>query len=701
MDADSGKWMKLKLHLVCVGFGLIFVAIICKSFGLSVIQRDFLVEKASSEVVRHLNLGAVRGEIFDANGEKLAASLAVRSLYADASLIKADKVESIAAELHQILGLEQAELEKKISSKRKFVWIKRRLSVDEGEAVENMKVAGLGFSREYRRTYPNKTLASHFLGFVGVEGQGLEGLELSLDHKLKANLQKIPVKRDNLGRIMIDNVGNEIDASRGASAVLTIDRRIQFITEKALARAVKTYGAVSGMALVMRPKTGEVVAAVAWPTFDPNNYQDYSGFERRNRILTDPFEPGSTFKIFVVAAALEENLVNPETIINCENGAFKVGNHTVRDIGRYGDLSVSQIIKHSSNIGSLKVGGILGNNRLHNYLTRFSFGEKTGLAHLPGESPGLLKRSDKWRAVEAANISFGQGLSVTALQMVMAVGALANDGVLMKPYIVDRIIDSDGRIIEQYEPEILRQVVSPLTARQVSAMLRLAVQKGGTATRAEVVGYPVAGKTGTAQKVVRGGRGYAEGKYVASFLGFAPYHDPELSVLVVLDEPKNGYYGGKVATPAFKEIMEKALPLLDIPPSEDQGDPVWPQVQKNSIGAPGVLNKGQAVNSIRVRLKKNDRGLQGPITFASLSPEKALAVNHTRQIFDDISLNMVANPEIMPDLSGKTMSEVVDIISQYYMELEYLGSGLVVGQSPVPGEMVMAGQLCSVVFEQN
>ena len=700
MEAGSGKLLAIKLKVVGIGFMVLFVAILCKSFGFAVVQRDFLTEKSNAEVERHLSLGEVRGEIYDVSGERLASSLAVPSLYADASMLKKNMIPGAVEKLHQILNITHEELSEKLSSGRKFVWLKRKLNLDEAEAVQELDIPGLRISREYLRVYPNNGMAAHFLGFVGVDGQGLEGLELSLEGQLKASQQKLKVKRDNLGRTMRDNLDSGTNASRGASVVLTLDRRIQYITEKALAKAVRTYGAESGMALVMRPKTGAIVAAAAWPTYDPNNYQDSTSFARRNRILTDPFEPGSTFKMFVVAAALEEGIINPETIINAENGSFKVGNHTVRDTSKRGDLSVSEVIKYSSNIGSLKVGGLLGNDYLYNYLRRFSFGEKTGLSHLHGEAAGLMRPAKNWKVVEAANIAFGQGLSVTALQMVTAMGALANDGVLMKPYIVDRIVDTEGQIIEQYEPQILRQVVSPLTARQVAAMLRMAVQKGGTATRAEVVGYPVAGKTGTAQKVVRGGRGYAQDKYVASFIGFAPYHDPELSVLVVLDEPKNGYYGGAVATPAFKEIMANALPLLDIPPTEGKGDPVWPLIQRNIPGTPGVVGRGRPNNFIKVRLHKNDQGTRGPITFASMTPEVAMAVSGPKTVFEDVSLNLPSDLGVMPDLNGMTMREVVDLMSAYSIELEYLGSGQVVGQTPMPGEPIVMGQLCSILFER-
>ncbi|MDR2945875.1 MAG: transpeptidase family protein [Candidatus Adiutrix sp.] len=696
----NSKQMKTRLKWVCAIFAMVFAAVLYKSFSLTVLERHYLKGKADAEITGHLELGAVRGEIFDANGERLAASLAVNSLYADASLIPAEgevNRETVALALSETLGLEREWVKGKLDSGKKFIYLKRPLSSEEYEAVRALKLPGIGFKKEYRRAYPNGSLASNFLGFVGIDGQGLEGLELSLDKFLKAGQEKLKVKQDRLGRFLVDKIDGELEQNRGASAVLTIDRRIQYITEKALAKAVTNYHAKSGMALVMNPRTGAVISAAVWPTYDPNNYKSADNDSRRNRILTDPFEPGSTFKIFVVAAALEEGLVTPETTVFAENGAFRVANHTVRDTHNYGDLTISQVIKYSSNIGSLKIGAILQKDLLYNYLTRFSFGEKTGLAHLSGEAPGVLRHPGKWHPIDEANIAFGQGLSVTALQMVMAMSSLANDGLLMRPYIVDRVLDSEGRIIEKHEPQILRQVVSPLTARQVAAMLRMAVQKGGTATRAEVAGYPVAGKTGTAQKVTRGGRGYAEGKYVASFIGFAPYHDPQLAVMVVLDEPSNGYYGGTVATPAFKEIMENALPLLDIPPTSDKGDPVWPILERNSGGAPGVVDGGQPTNFIRVRLKKNDRRAREPITFGEKKPDQSL--NLADAVFVDMPALDIA-PGVMPDLQGLTMRQVLDVMGDYELELEFSGSGRVIGQSPPPGTAVMAGQSGSIFFDK-
>ena len=693
MTPDSAKWMKVRLNLLIVLFLAAFGVILGRAAYLQLWNVDELKEKSRAEIEREFNLGAVRGEIYDARGEKLAASLAVESLFADTTQI--ENPAETAKQLSEILQVEEEPLKEKLFSGKNFIWLKRQVTADEADKIKALNLKGLSFNKEYRRAYPNGTLAAHFLGFVGIDGQGLEGLELALDAELKAGPGRLKVKRDNLGRMMMDANKEDKEEARGDSVMLTIDRRIQYIAEKALHKAIIGTNAKSGHVLIMRPKTGAVVASAVYPTFDPNDYKSARTSARRNRILTDPFEPGSTFKIFVIAAALETGLISPDSVIYCENGAFRVANHTVRDTHGYGDLTVSQVIKYSSNIGSLKIGEMLGPDLLYNYLTRFSFGEKTGLEHLPGEAPGLLRLPKAWHKLDAANIAFGQGISVTAMQMVMAMSALANDGVMMKPYLVERVMAEDGTIVEQHQPEIIRQVVSPLTARQVSAMLRMAVMKGGTGYNAEVAGYPVAGKTGTAQKVSRGGSTYASGKYVASFLGFAPYHNPELCMLVVLDEPWPAYYGGTVAAPIFKEIMENALPLLDLPPTEDPGEPLWPHLAKNKGGAPGVMANSGGTNFIRGKFKKSDLQIKGPVVVP------VAAQNDFGPAFEAVSDEIVLTPGKMPDLRGLSMRKVLDVMSSYSMQLEYLGSGRVIGQTPLPGEAVSENQFGQIIFERQ
>jgi cell division protein FtsI (penicillin-binding protein 3) len=481
--------------------------------------------------------------------------------------------------------------------------------------------------------------------------------------------------------------------------------RIQNIAEKSIAKAVVERNAKSGMAVVVRPSTGEILASAVYPTFDPNNYGLSETSDRRNKVLTDPLEPGSTLKIFTVAAALEEKLVTPESVFFCENGVYQIEAYQpIRDTGVYGDLTVSEIVKKSSNIGASKIGERLGPFKLYNYLSKFGFGQKTGLSYPAGESAGLLRPPGKWHIVDAANISFGQGLSVTALQMVMAVSALANDGVLMRPSLVSRVIDANGTIIEHKPPQIVRQVVSPLTARQVMAMMRMAVMKGGTGRKADIEEYPVAGKTGTAQKVDIGSKGYASGKYVASFVGVAPYNNPELCVLVILDEPYPAYHGGEVAAPVFKEIMSQSLPLLDIPPTEAPIEPNWPIVDRNEPGVPGVLMAEQtSFNYVKVSIPSGDKGHGKikPLAEIVLSNEQ-LEFAKLGQDDKDITLRPPSDDGqlgVMPNLRGLSMREVLDILTPYHMVLEYHGTGLSASQEPPPGTLVSKGQMARVAFE--
>jgi cell division protein FtsI (penicillin-binding protein 3) len=696
---------KKRLDFVVVIFGVLLAAIIYKSARLQIVEREYWVKEASKTTQRIYRLSSVRGEIFDRNGEKLAASVATQSVFVDGKILK-DKGES-AYRLYQALDIDFEDLARRMEGDRSHLWIKRDISPEEAKAVSDLKIRGVGLQKEYRREYPNGSLAAHFLGFVGRDGQGLEGLELALEDKLNVPSVKVRVRQDAKRRPIIEDPEQALSQPKGASVMLTIDRRIQHIVEKAISKAVVERNAKSGLAIVVRPRTGEILASAVYPTFDPNDYASVDGALRTNRILTDPFEPGSTFKVFTVAAALEEKMVTPDTVFFCENGNYKVdGNTVIRDTGNYGDLSVSKIVQKSSNIGASKIGERLGAKRLHNYLTRFAFGEKTGLAYPSGESAGRLRESRDWRVVEAANIAFGQGLSVTALQLVMAAAALGNDGVLMRPTLVSRVVDSEGRVIEQIPPQIVRQVVSPLTANQVLAMMRLAVMKGGTGRKGDIPQYPVAGKTGTAQSVEVGHSTYSATKYVASFVGLAPYHNPELCTLVVLFEPYPSYFGGEVAAPVFKEIMAEALPLLDVPPQEakeDEVQPLWPSLDKPDHGAPGVLPDNRSVNFVMVKLPKGDKGDSRPIepfgqdvleAEASLDFDAPLAQAKDRLILPEDD----GQAGVMPDLSGLSMRQVLDLMSPFRLSLEFQGSGLAVGQEPARGSPVERGQPARVLF---
>ncbi|MDR1395424.1 MAG: transpeptidase family protein [Deltaproteobacteria bacterium] len=702
---------------------LLFMAVLVRAGELQILKRDILLQESRKTSERSFNLGSVRGEIYDRNGEKLASSVAFDSVFVDGNAVM-DRGGTVFA-LSQALNMNYEELAQKFEElksipgtsgtapnrtpkQRAYSWIKRHISEEEAAAVRSKNLLGVGLKKEYKRQYPNGSLASHLLGFVGNDGQGLEGLELALDSHLRvANTGGIKVRQDRLGRIIMDVPEQAVSQLKGASVMLTLDRQIQHLTEKALAKAVEERNAVSGQAIVVKVRTGEILASAVYPGFDPNTYQESDTAVRRNKNLTDPFEPGSTFKVFTVAAALEEQLITPETVFFCENGLYKIDgvNTSIRDTASYGDLSVSRIVQVSSNIGAIKIGEKLGPQKLYNYLTRFAFGEKTGLAYPSGESAGRLRPPKEWYTVDAATIAFGQGLSVTSLQMVMAVAALANEGVLMRPTLVSRIIDEDGRTVEQRPPQIVRQVVSRMTAQRVLAMMRMAAMKNGTGRRADIPGYPVAGKTGTAQSVVSGSNNYSRDKYVASFVGVAPYQKPELCVFVSLNEPWPAYYGGEVAAPVFKEIMQASLPLLDIPMAEEPADPDWPAAVRSrpAGGVPGVVSGSGPANFLMVKLKKGDRGQDGPIPVLGQDMQNYAAENlEFDGLADEKTLIPPAGdgsqPGVMPDVRGMSMREVMELMSSFQLSVEYSGSGLSVGQDPAPGSQVEAGQMARIYF---
>ncbi|MDR1038977.1 MAG: transpeptidase family protein [Deltaproteobacteria bacterium] len=682
--------MRSRNRILAALFVCVFAAVLARAGKLQILDRDELRERSRETTQRTLTLNSLRGDILDCRLEKLATSVASGTLSVHGAIMK--EPGEIFLRLSEILHMDYEELARKLEGANRYAVVKRHLDGEESEAAEALRIEGVTVEKGYKRVYPNGSLAAHLLGFVGVDGNGLEGLELALNDSLVAPARQIKVTSDKRGRLIMNSAEEAQEAPRGGSVILTLDRRIQQIAERSIADAVERSNAKSGMVIAVRPYTGEIVASAVYPTFDPNNYGGAELEARRNMILTDPYEPGSTFKIFTVAAGLEEGIISPETVFYCENGYYKVdGDNAIRDTGNYGDLTVSQIVQKSSNIGASKVGERLGPRRLHNYLTRFSFGEKSGLAYPSGESAGKIRPAKDWKVLDASNISFGQGLSVTGLQLAMAVAALGNDGALMRPMLVSRVIDGEGRVIEQREPEIIRQVVSPLVARQVTAMMRMVVLKGGTGRKGEVKGYPVAAKTGTSQVWDMNSKSYRHDRFIASFVGLAPYENPELCLLVVLVEPWPSYYGGTVAAPVFKEIMEKALPLLDVPPTDGESPPRWPKAQRPFRGAPGVLSDYSAANYVRMPIPKGDRGAAGPIEPAG-EPEAGPG--------DGAGAGPppMAVPGVMPDVSGLSMRAALDLLAPSELALEFHGSGLAVGQDPSPGSRTSPGQLARVSF---
>lgn len=577
---------------------------------LHVVQHEVLLPKSEANTRREVLFTPRRGEIRDIRGNPLAVSLPAKTVCADPSLIGPHAAEVTRA-LAPVLALPEARLYELLSRRwrtnaqgqwvtNRFVILKRKVPLETWEQVRQVMtnltfgVEGRPLTRaqaqfyhhlrhkaifpypveEQLRIYPNQRLASHVLGYVGVPGTetngqsvfetvGMDGIERVFDRHLAGVRGWRVTEKDGRNRELVFLRQLDVEPADGLNVVLTLDAQVQYIVETEIATAARQHQPDSITCLVVRPRTGEILALAALPNFDPNAPGDFPPEARRNRMVTDMNEPGSTFKVVVVAGALNEGLVRLEDVIFCENGAFAYGGRVLHDHHRYGNLTVEGIVTKSSNIGAAKIGMLLGDQRLYDYIRAFGFGERTGIS-LPGEVSGLVYAPKQWEKVKLAQIPMGHGLAVTRLQMAYAMCAIANRGLLMRPMLVDRLEDGDGRVVAKYTPQPVRQVIRPEAAAQMVKALKTVVTREGTAYKARLEHYTCAGKTGTAQKPELGG--YSHDKYYSSFIGFFPADQPEVCVSVVMDYPKHGYYGGEVCGPVFQRIAERIGNYLSLRP---------------------------------------------------------------------------------------------------------------------------------------
>lgn len=648
MTDDREKWARVRIVMIGTFFGLLFLSATGRAFYLQILKHEDMIKRAEKQHQRIVALTPARGAIMDRNGTPLAVSIEMDSCYAEPQHIQ--DIEGTAEVLAPLFGSSKNELVKKLTSSKHFIWLERRMTPEVAVRVKNMKLRGIGFVKENKRFYPNIEVASHVLGFTGQDPNGLEGIELKYDSTILGNTGFLVTERDNLGRdISIKNTVIK-NSSPGKNVILTLDKNIQYITEKELAKAVTESGAKNGIALVMESDSGRILAMANFPSFNPNAYSKYSQAQLRNRAVADSFEPGSTFKVFLIAAALEEKVIRPTDSFNCENGSYKIADRTIHDTHSYGRLSVADILKYSSNIGAAKIGFKLGDERLFRYLRSFGFGERTGI-DLPGESPGSLRDKHRWYGVDLATISFGQGVSASAIQLASAVSAVANGGTLMKPFIVDRILDDSGQEVQKFEPQAIHKVISPDTAQQVTRMMEAVTANGGTGTNAAVDGFRVAGKTGTAQKADPVTHSYGA-KRTASFIGFIPADKPKLTILVVVDEPKTSQYGGVVAAPAFRAIANNSLAYLKVTP------------QVASSKQPKLVDS----RTVQAAASK----MQDPESMSEGDPI-------------DVSS---AGAVVMPDFRGMSMRRVLQVMEKRNINIRLLGSGRATEQSPPPGQTI-------------
>ncbi|KFE60972.1 penicillin-binding protein [Hyalangium minutum] len=651
---NNTRWLRLRVLLL----GGLFMSLLAVAFGraayLQTYEQDKLRGMAQDQYVRQIEIPARRGDIFDRRGTPLAQSVEVDSIWVDPSMLT--DVRKAARSMAKALKLDaQAteDLQARLQRGKRFAWVKRQAKPQEVEAVKALGFAGLGFTKEPKRFYPQRELAAQVVGVVGTEGRGLEGLELAFDDELSGQNSRLSGFRDAKGRKLLVQGASDPIEREGAAVTLTLDRHLQYVAEKALLRAVEESKGVAGTVVVLDPKTGELLALANAPNFNPNTPEAAQHDAIRNRAALDAFEPGSTMKAFVVAAALEEKAIKTDDVFFCENGAWRIGRYTINDTHPHGWLAPKAILQLSSNICSAKIGQALGREKLVSYYHAFGFAERTGLA-LPGEGRGVIPFPKA--EVSLATQSFGQGMTATAVQIAAGYGALANDGMLMRPYLVSKVVDPDGVVLLENRPVEVRRVVSSKVARQVVSMLESVVTKEGTAPKAAMQEYRVAGKTGTAQKADPVARGYSD-KRIASFVGVVPADNPRAVILVVVDEPKTDVYGGLVAAPAFKEIATAAMAHLAVPPSRT----VAPEVVVAPVAPPAAAKT--------------------PVTPKPAPERPTVAVQ------EDEGTGSVR----VPDVQGQVGREAVVKLLAAALEPQLLGSGRVVSQTPAAGALVDKG----------
>jgi len=544
------------LILLLCGFG----GILFRLVSLQVLQAAELTARADRQHQKSVTFEGARGTVTDRHGKVLAMNVEVPSVFGIPTAL--DSPAATARHLSPVLHVRRDELEKKLRQDRSFVWLARKVEPEQGQRLEQLSLDGIGVVMEGRRFYPKGPLLAHVLGFAGMDGLGLEGLERRYESQLHGEKRVTILQRDALGRTVFPKGLAEKPPAPGHALTLTVDEVIQYVAEKELEETVSQTHAKGGTVIVMEPQTGAILAMAVSPRFDPNAVAALTPDRWRNRALTDTYEPGSTMKVVVAAAALEEKVMMPGSMLFGENGKMTVANTTIHDHEKMGWITFAQMIQKSSNIGAAKTGMALGEARLYRYLQAFGFGQRTEI-DLPGEVNGLLKSTKDWGRRSLASISMGQEIGVTPIQMVTAIAAIANNGVLMKPYVVSEVRDQKGVLVKDIPPQVRRRVVSPETARTLTTILE-GVVTNGTGTKAAIPGYRVAGKTGTAQKVDPRTGTYSNTQFVVSFLGFVPADAPRIAMIVVVDEPQGEAWGGTIAAPAFRRIGEQVLNYLGV-----------------------------------------------------------------------------------------------------------------------------------------
>jgi len=664
---------------------LAMACLVARLYYLQIICYADLTERGQKQQQRVVEVAPDRGTILDRNGRPLAMSVARESIYAvPAEIPDRDMVADLLA---PVVGVDAAVLRERFHVSHSFCWVKRKAADDEAARVRDLNLKGVYFQKEMKRVYPKGELAAHALGFVGTDDNGLAGIEHSLNGEIVGRAGKVVLAADARRQPFLSKGAEGVP---GKNVVLAVDESIQYIAEKALSEAMAQWHAAGGVAIVQDPNTGEILAMSSRPTFNPNEYAKSPDEARVDRAIGWVYEPGSTFKIVTVSAALEEKLTTPEEVINCQMGSITLANHVIHDHLRFGNLTVDDILVHSSDVGAIKLGLRLGKDRFYSYMTRFGFGEKTDI-EAPGEERGLLKPASQWTGISIGEMSMGQEVAVTPLQLVTAYSAIANGGVLFEPRLVRDVFRDN--VHDSLRPAEGHRVVSERTAAMMREMFQHVVERG-TGHLARIARYNVAGKSGTAQKIDASGH-YSHSKYIASFVGFAPVSHPAITILVVIDSPVGAIYGGDVAGPVFKTIAEQTLAYLNVPPDNPSPLPLLASAGPRSRAGKGF--KAPADDDTddlpgETTLVDLAAGSAVPVSLRDAAAREAAQLNQGTLVVDEGPLMTV------PSFSGQSVRVVARECQQQGFDLAVLGSGLAVEQSPAAGSQAHAGARVIVRF---
>ena len=670
-----------RILVVAVGVVLLLIGMATRVAHLTILERDDLLRKAKSQYQETIHMAAPRGQIRDREGTIFADTVGMPSIYASPRYHQVPA--EIRPSLAKALDVPRSFLDKKLDSKAGFVWLKRHVTREQAQQVERLRLPGVESILEGRRVYPLETIGAHVVGTAGTDMRGLEGLELRYDKVMRGEELVYRVERDGRGRsLFTEGVAAESSDERapgplaldsrleaGATLELTIDAGLQEMVERELAAGVQAANADAGTAIILDPHTGAILALANYPWFDPNKPGSANPQMRRNRAVTDSFEPGSTLKAVLAAAALDEGVVDSDDRVFCENGKFRIGKWTINDHHPYGLLTIPEVIQYSSNIGVSKIAEKLGRERYFRYLQNFGFGKPTSV-DLPGEVGGIVRPVDRWAQIDLATSSFGQGISVTAIQMAAAYGAIANGGRLHQPYLLERAIDTNtGKVLLEHDGSFgeaaSRDVIRPQTAREIGGMLELVVEsEHGTGKKARIPGVRVAGKTGTAQKVDSKTRRYSNER-LASFVGYAPADAPMFVTLVMIDNPKGERYGGLVAAPVFSAITSRALDRFGRRPG----------------AIPAVVPASATVDAKKTVKQPAVKDAKGALQAAKRKDAQPAPRNDAMLM----AATFKGPVDVAPSFTGMSLRNAMREAQRLGLRLEARGSGFIVAQDPPAG----------------